>query len=218
VYGTSEAGYATAFLIDDCHALTVQHVFGATSSAVGRRIIFAANVRGSTRKWRWSWATVQADGGLEHAGIDAESRSSDWAVLRLEKCLGKSFGHVRLTSAMPAASDEVALAGFPEDRPVSSGPTVDTGCHVRAVRSAIVLHDCAMLPGNSGSPLVRFRQAQGRTVAEVFAIAEAAHSREDLGRDWIEARPNYPDNVWNIAAVICANERLRRQIVLDCAA
>lgn len=208
VYGGT-GGYATAFLVDDCHALTVQHVFGEGAPAKGRRTIVAFNVDGPPDSWSASRAKVVADGGIEKNGASGiVGRVNDWALLRLSKCLGKTFGHVRLSARLPSRLQAIGLAGYPGDRHLSEGLSIDTGCHTRGLRSLAILHDCAALPGNSGSPLFRIAEEEGRPVLEVFAISEAAHSESDLGRNVIDARDNYPDRVWNVATALCANRAL----------
>ncbi|HMJ06182.1 MAG TPA: trypsin-like peptidase domain-containing protein, partial [Chthoniobacterales bacterium] len=219
VYGTPEAGYATGFLIDNCHVLTVQHVFGSKQSAVGRRIVFAAGMHGSAKNWRTSWAVVVADGGVErriNEVAGAQIRVSDWALLRLHKCLGRRYGHVRLSRRLPAPAEPIGIAGYPQDRAVEGGATVDASCHVRTIQKLVLFNDCATLPGNSGSPLFRVVQEKGKPVLEVFAIVEAAHSKADMGHDVIERRDNYPLALWNVAAAICDNAPLASLPSLNC--
>jgi hypothetical protein len=133
---------------------------------------------------------------------------NDWALLRLSKCLGKTYGHVRLSAQLPTTSDEIGIAGYPWDRPLSEGLSIDVGCHVRGVRSLTILNDCAALPGNSGSPLFWIGRENDRPVLNTFAMLEAAHSTIDLGRNVMDARDNYPDKVWNIATALCGNSSL----------
>jgi V8-like Glu-specific endopeptidase len=197
VYGAPESEYATAFLLDDCHALTVRHVFGDRGSATGRKIIFAANVDGPPDSWAKTPAWVIAAG-------HGAARTDDWALLRLRKCLGRTYGHVRLATRLPAPAEPIGIAGYPGDRPLSGGLSIELGCHMRGLRSGAILHDCAALPGSSGGPLFRIIEENDRPVIEAFAMLEAAHSANDLGRNIIEARDNYPDAVWNVAAPLCS--------------
>jgi V8-like Glu-specific endopeptidase len=218
VYGAG-GEYATAFLVDDCHALTVQHVFGEHAPAKGRGAIVAFNVAGPPSSWATTRATAVAEGGIETntaSGIGA--RVNDWALLRLSKCLGKTYGHVRLSARLPASADPIGIAGYPDDRQFSEGLSIDTGCHVRAQRSLTLLHDCAALPGNSGSPLFRIVEENGTPILAVFAMSEAAHSASDLGRNVIDARENYPDRIWNVATALCANAPLVAAAGLQCGA
>lgn len=205
VYGAG-GGYATAFLVDDCHALTVKHVFAEQAAAKGLRAVVAFNVSGPPDSWTTSRATVVAESDMQaYAASGAAVRANDWALLRLGKCLGKTLGYVRLSAGAPEAADRIGIAGYPDDRPLGEGLSVDSGCQVRGVRSLILFHDCAALPGNSGSPLFRIVEENGAPVLAVFAMSEAAHSVRDLGRNSMAARDNYPDAVWNVATLLCAN-------------
>lgn len=198
VYGTAEAAHATAFLIDDCHALTVQHAFGQRFSAIGRKVTFAAQVRGPFKRWRTSPAEVVAEGGL-HARQNLTNGFAkwtyDWALLRLKKCLGKTFGHVQLSSRAPKGDEIIGIAGYPVDKSLSDGVVVDPSCRVRDVKSDALLHDCATLPGNSGSPLYRIVSEKGRESLEVFAMNSAGHSFNVPGANLVlpvrEYLPNY---------------------------
>jgi len=205
VYGTPEARYATAFLVGDCHALTVQHVFGASRSALGRRAIFAAAVSGPFKAWRTSRATVVAEGGLDRRGVGSNGfdRSADWTLLRLDKCLGRTFGSVRLTSDVPASDEPVQMAGYPSDKALSEGLVVDPDCHVRQRRWGMLLHDCATLPGNSGSPLYRIVSEGSRKTLEVFAMDEAGHSFGGQSADLVHPVHAYRWYYANLAATLC---------------
>jgi V8-like Glu-specific endopeptidase len=205
VYGTPEARYGTAFLVDNCHALTAQHVFGASRSALGRRAIFAAGVSGPFKAWRTSGATVVAEGGLDRRGVGSYGfdRSADWALLRLDKCLGRRFGHVRLTSDVPLSDQPVQMAGYPSDRPLSEGLSVDPDCRIREQRWGMLFHDCATFPGNSGSPLYRIMNEGGRKVLEVFAMNEAGHSFGGQGADLAHPVHEYRWYYANVAAPLC---------------
>lgn len=158
---------ATAFLVDDCHVLTVQHVFGERATAEGRSAVFA--VRIGANSWLASWGVVEHDGGLEATpGV----RVNDWALIRLQKCLGKIQGHVSLSSRLPAVGESIGSVGYPADQPVSGQAVADPSCKLRRVYSLSLLHDCASLPGSSGSPMFRMVQERGRPMLEVFAMAD----------------------------------------------
>jgi V8-like Glu-specific endopeptidase len=179
IYGMPEASYATAFLVDDCHALTVRHAFGDHASIIGREATFAANVRDDRKRWRKTGAVVVAEGGVSHRetpSVIFGERQSDWAILRLDKCLGRKFGHAELSSRAPSDSEIIGMAGFPVDRPLSDGIVVDPACRVREVQARILLHDCAMQPGNSGSPLYRVSWSGGHPHLEVFGMNVAGSS------------------------------------------
>ncbi|MDB6098790.1 MAG: peptidase [Gammaproteobacteria bacterium] len=211
VYGAAESRYATAFLVGDCYALTVQHAFGSVRSAVGRPIMFAAGVTGPAERWQTSRAKVVVEGGLEQLphGTDAyAARTADWAILRLTKCLGRKFGVVKLNAELPRAQETIGMAGYPIDRPLSGGLLVDPSCHIRDSRSGVLLHDCATLPGNSGGPLFRIVSVGGRQTLEVFAVSEAGHSYNMSGADLVLPVTEYYSNYANVALPICRIARI----------
>jgi V8-like Glu-specific endopeptidase len=207
IFGMPEAGYATAFLVDECHALTVQHAFGAAKTAVGRKAVFAAGVKGSSKNWRISSATVVAEGGLQldPAPNDLFSqRKADWALLKLDKCLGRTFGFVKLSSKLPTEGEEIGVAGYPVDRSLSEGLVVDPSCFIRGTRSGVLLHDCSTMPGNSGSPLFRIVAEHGKNRLEVFAMNTAGHAYGVPGADLVLPVREYLPNYAGVAAPLTA--------------
>jgi V8-like Glu-specific endopeptidase len=205
VFGTGESSYATGFLVDACHVLTVQHVFGSKHSAVGRPAYFAVGGP-KLGGWQMSRGVVEAEGGLDRSADGPPStqvRTSDWVLLRLQTCLGRRFGHVRLTDRMPAPEESISMAGYPGDKPIGMGVTLDPSCRVRAIQQLILFNDCSALPGNSGSPLFRIAEENGKRVLEVFAMMQRAHSKADLGYDQVARSDRYPLAMWNVAMAIC---------------
>lgn len=210
VYSPDGSNYATAFLIDDCHAMTVQHVFAEGDIAQRRGSILAFNVAGPSTSWTVVSGRVVAHGKQTvDARTQAIVRTEDWAVLKLSQCLGKTFGHVTFSRMMPASEEAVGLVGYPFDRPLSAGVSADLKCHVHTQRGSALLHDCASLPGNSGGPLFRVVLHDGRPSLEVFALLIAAHSHQDGASDGVDYRVNYPDDVWNVATAVCEHRELK---------
>lgn len=205
IFGMPEGGHATAFLVDDCHALTVQHAFGTRRAAVGRSVSFASGVHGPAKNWRVTSALVIADGGLdlrEPADDGFSIRKSDWALLKLDKCLGRMFGHVRVSSRLPDPDERIGVAGYPVDKPLSAGLIVDPSCLIRGTRSGVLLHDCSTLPGNSGSPLFRIVLDHGKKRLEVFAMNTAGHSYGVPGADLVLPVREYIPNYASVATPI----------------
>lgn len=170
---------ATGFLIDACHALTVQHVFGERRSALGEQATFTAGQ--STGRPLRSRGTVVAAGGMnqhgrssfrDHPAEYVKARVADWAVIRLDRCIGRTLGAVRL-SAKRADIASFSSAGFPGHAWTHSGLVIDPSCQIRATTRALWLNDCAALPGNSGGPIFRERLYAGGIRLEVYAIQSA---------------------------------------------
>src|SRR6185369_7819510 len=167
--------YGTGTLVGDCYAVTSQHIFGDRESPLGRRVSFTGSL--ASRGVVKSRATVVAAGGLEQvAGSkQAERRAHDWILIKLDTCLGSVLGVAKLV-ANPSGPEltNVQSAGFPMDRPRSLGLTIDPACAVRSVRPLVWLNDCAALGGNSGGPIFKIVNANGRREMRVYAIQSAA--------------------------------------------
>jgi V8-like Glu-specific endopeptidase len=167
---------ATGFLVDNCHVLTVQHVFGQVQSPMGREVVFGALIADQTH-WTWSWGKVIATGRMELATDYDAARAADWALLKLRQCIGATIGYVTLVSGPPDDLPELQSAGYPSDRKYVEGITIDPACRMHGARRGLWLNDCAALEGNSGSPI--FSQIGGRSRLQVYAIQSAAYGYAD---------------------------------------
>jgi V8-like Glu-specific endopeptidase len=173
VIGDGSAG--TGFLVSECHVLTVQHAFSEVQPAVGHRMTFRAAP--SDHAPQSSRGTIVASGNSNvalRAQDYSEGRSKDWMLIRLDQCLGKSLGYVEIsvdeTFSDAIASAPVRSAGFPQDRPSADTLIMDSECKIRASSFRELMHDCATLPGNSGSPVFREVRSGGRLRLRVVAM------------------------------------------------
>ena len=159
---------ATGFLVSRCHVLTVKHVLQAELKP-GKRVKFVAVMA----------SKMPSSGGLVTQAGAGHSRLDDWILIKLDNCLGDRLGHVKLSSSSPfvampgsASYAPVSSAGYPVDRSRTS-LAMDQSCSVVAQSRGEWLHDCATLPGNSGSPLFREVRTAGGTTLQAFAIVTA---------------------------------------------
>mgnify|MGYP003577196659 CR=1 FL=1 len=174
VYPASKSHYATGFLVDRCHVLTVKHVVGDNEPAQNRKLIFSIGPRPIKGK-RTARGNVVADRKFmsrESSHEPGQGRFRDWLLLRLDRCLGDEFGFLRLGFDPLVVGQFVESVGFPRDRPLV-GPTIDPRCSVRAWVGATVLHDCASRQGNSGGPIFRRVKQGSSDVIEVVAMHSA---------------------------------------------
>ena len=167
---SSRTSYGSGFLIDDCHVLTARHVIGK-NEVMGMRSRFRLSV-GVDR---------QSDGTVIAAGRQAERRgdfSDDWALLRLDSCLGKEAGaypvsnqgFYRIGTSSALLPTLVGL-GYPSDRKRRQA-TVDPACAARQRTEIGLRHDCAAIPGGSGGPLIAWNAARSRFEAVAINVAE----------------------------------------------
>lgn len=154
----------TVFLVDACYAVTAQHLISAEANPLGRQ---AQLLFGNERVIGHA---VRA-GHMERRQ-DPADYSSDWLLLRLDRCLDK-VPTAELTAepldnpgAILESGRKLIAVGFPSD---VRRLMVDPACRIRAVAANGWLNDCAAHPGSSGSPLFIERNGQ----AVVFAIQAA---------------------------------------------
>jgi hypothetical protein len=170
-------GGGTAFLVGRCHALTAHHVAftrgaddatghaAARAPKVGHTAEFLAGpeTKEAGRFAARTRARVVAFGRFDDA--DYAGMAGDWALLRLDTCLGDRYGFLALApdSGEPMPAGTLMTAGFPHSRRQQPGITVEVGCRARDHGPVLGLVglDCAFESGMSGGPVWE-KQADGR--------------------------------------------------------
>lgn len=148
----------SGFLIGPCTALTARHVL-ATQERGERVTLILPLMRTSTK------GTV-VDAGKGFGGVPREYDSSDWAVLRLDKCLGKDAGYFPMTSQVTHANQWIeewgtaVLAGYPAGHNWRSGPYVGPSCTIMTDTAERIDSNCYTYPGHSGSPLLQWQKGE----------------------------------------------------------
>lgn len=149
--GGANVVYGSGFLIDPCTVLSARHVGGEVEQLVGTELTFHAGKLAATGR-------VIAAGPFQPGPPFLRAIGKDWMIVRLRRCLGRKLGFLRLSTAAAVFAGrnkfEVEDAGFPRDRPLGAGLTVDPDCRLLWVGGGRIAHDCATLPGNSGGPLL----------------------------------------------------------------
>src|SRR5215469_18504161 len=78
---------------------------------------------------------------------------ADWAMLTFAEQTTESRP-LPLTETVPVAAERIMVGGFSQKYPYKM--TADTDCRVRGVMpNGLILHDCAVVHGISGAPLVK---------------------------------------------------------------
>lgn len=160
LYGQRQA---TAFLVDQCFAVTSQHLVSTVADPRGAAVSLTFG------RFRTTARAVRAG----HVEREQHGYRDDWLLLQLDRC--RSRGPVVHLADEQAAQPERLLQpdfqlkaiGVPLDL---NRLVVDPDCRIHVARSYGLLNDCAAQPGSSGSPLVA--RVGRRLVA--FAIQSGA--------------------------------------------
>jgi hypothetical protein len=200
------SGTGTAFLVDPCGILTNFHVvFGPW---------YVTALRPPSHEFAGTFTLTEVtlpDGSHpaaratpviwgDYLGPDRQSRvpENDWAYLTLDSCLGSRYGFfdLRDADAAPPVDHGFSAIGYSAGRQMA-----DPTCAARAALATDGkgwLHDCALLPGDSGGPIFR-----GGTLT---VVALASGYRAISGdRDCLAADPGAADDPFLAWGRGCAN-------------
>ena len=163
-----DGGWGTAFLVDECHIMTAYHVaFPAAvrkgapatkemkstfhvgrTAGTGRGSVDGFSAMATATPVKWGLYTTKNYLGL----------TQDWAVLKLDSCLGRHFGSLKMyfpEAVYQQRSGLVHLAGYPHDRAQAAGISLESNCRLRAEGPETLFGvDCAFAEGTSGGPLM----------------------------------------------------------------
>lgn len=159
----------TGFLVSPCYVLTNYHaVFGLDYDGpdAGRDYSTTFSV-GVDPDFAFRWTVV---GTPVRWGAFNKRKEHDWALVRLEGCVGGQTDIGWLETApepgpsMPGLS--VVLAGYPSDKSADS-LWAQPPCKIEGMQpgTAKVLHGCAVHAGASGAPLIELGRGAPMAVA-----------------------------------------------------
>ena len=167
----------TAFLVSSCHIATAYHVafidgrnprtgsIEISGPKIGHTADFliGPDPKVPSKFAARTRATVVAFGRFSKS--DFKGMAGDWAILRLDDCLGRKYGYLKYArpdrkSPMPTGA--LMTIGFPRSRASQPGITVETGCRARdhGPVAGLVGVDCAFESGMSGGPVLE-QQSDG---------------------------------------------------------
>jgi protease YdgD len=102
----------------------------------------------------------------------------DWALLELDESLGDAVGWVAV-AASPEPGARVAVAGYGQDR--AHVPMAHLGCRITGrMPSGLLLHDCDAVRGDSGGPVMVWRDG-GLLLSGIHVATLSGDARVDGG-------------------------------------
>lgn len=163
----------TAFLVDQCHILTSQHIESVDPQlkSPAPRLYFFYGV-GKYKGFEKPVAgTVVRYGGFD----GGQDFSDDWTLIRLDECVGARIGYLRISSLSPKAVrlKNLQIASFPEGRDYTQGVWIDPSCNIRGARGRAWLHDCAADANSSGAPIFYLTEERKNIVVNVVGLQAA---------------------------------------------
>ena len=168
----SEGEYhCTGTLISENVVLTNSHcVFDSKTRKLTQKIWFQPNVINAQVLDKSDVATVkQVIYGTDFT--DRNSVQNDWAVMLIDKPLGRKYGYLALknlpTSAFAKIPQQLFFVGYSGDFPDSRKPRyrgftagpgwtagAQQGCSILGEEQGILFHDCDTAGGSSGGPII----------------------------------------------------------------
>lgn len=186
-------GGGTAFLVGECHIMTAYHVvFAREKNAQTGDVKTVRGKVGSQGEFyiglspdkpmtfeEMTTATVVDFGN--YVKRDFHGMTGDWAILRLDTCLGRKYGHLsvaRPDERKPMPTGDLMTVSFPLSRKDRAGISVEENCSAREWGPVLGLIgiDCATEGGMSGAPVLE-RQPKGGWL--VVGILQMSMSNKD---------------------------------------
>lgn len=161
----------SAFLIGECHIMTAFHsAFFIDPEARALEGDAGANVDraalefyiGPDDREAGVFKAVSRAHVVEHGNYfpgSPRGMAGDWAILKLDDCLGERFGHLKVLRPSEATlmpSGPLLTLGFPDSDLPRAGISVEAGCNARERGPVVALVgvDCAFERGMSGGPVL----------------------------------------------------------------
>ncbi len=176
-------GFCTAALIRESLILTAAHcVYDANGRLIDKeRFQFNAGLRYGRAEATRSIKSLVAHPEYEHEGDLArdEEVAVDIAVLQLDQPIRRSRVQPFRIAARPQTGDQVGIVSYGRGR--SETPSLQEVCSVTGQQSGVVIMNCDVDFGSSGSPVFMVQNGQPMIVSVVSAMAQMGGNKISLG-------------------------------------
>jgi V8-like Glu-specific endopeptidase len=177
----------TAFLISKCEVLTAKHTISETAQIPTNQL----QVKFFVGQGDYEGFEKPISGTIIKAGTyDAakNNREDDWALVRLDNCVGSKYGFVDIAPVKPNSlvknNVELKIAGYLNNKDHKQGVWVDPSCKVKETSGSVLLHDCATQPQTSGAPIFYLSTENGKQHVKVVGLHTSAVQNSEIVSTW----------------------------------
>lgn len=167
-----------------------------------RQVVVAANYRNG--EYDDLSAVTMIDLGA--SDFQRHGRDNDWALLKLERPLGDTFGFMLTARSLPTGfwSRGLSAAGYSSDLESGEYLTVDRDCRIHNfLPNRGYSHDCNSWNGASGGPIFKcIEGVTGQSYCYIVAIIGGAISSLDMSEAPVHINYIGQDNTFNLAVDI----------------
>lgn len=176
-------GFCTAALIRESLILTAAHcVYDSDGRLIDTsRFRFSAGLRYGRAEATRSVRSLVAHPDYQHEGDLArdEEVAVDIAVLQLDQPIRRNRVQPFRIAERPSTGDQVGIVSYGRGR--SETPSLQEVCSVTGQHRGVVVMNCDVDYGSSGSPVFMVRDGQPMIVSVVSAMAQMGGSKISLG-------------------------------------
>ncbi|MBD2210266.1 trypsin-like peptidase domain-containing protein [Calothrix sp. FACHB-156] len=191
--------HCTGTLIADDIVLTNSHcVIDPETHQLSKKILFLPNVINGAVSNERDIATVeQVIYGTDFTGENTTNQINDWAIMKINKPLGRKYGYLGWKS-LPASAliknkEKLFFVGYSGDFPnpekkgyefltAGKGWTAgfQAGCSIVKEEDDVLFHDCDTAGGSSGGPIIGLIDGQPYIVALNNAEIKNTRTHQDI--------------------------------------
>lgn len=191
--------HCTGTLIADDLVLTNAHcVIDPETQQLSQKIVFLPNVINGVLSNNRDAATVeQVIYGTDFKSKSASNQTEDWAVMKIDKPLGRKYGYLGWkslpTEALIRNKEKLFFVGYSGDFPnpnkkgyehLSAGEGwtagFQAGCSIVQEEENVLFHDCDTAGGSSGGPIIGLINGQPYIVALNNAELKNRRTNQDI--------------------------------------